>query len=164
MQEKDFLFKVGFWTVLNKDESGSNYFLCRCICGKEEEKSLLSLKSAKCSSCYKCYVMADWGKEIDWIGHSFFEWTVLKKIAERNVIKPPVYLAQCSCGNLRVKKSLAFLKFTRCKECLKRDTILCSECKCVDHKDIDLNTSKCELIGFCEKCDGWKGWPDYLGE
>jgi hypothetical protein len=153
--------QFGSWLVLsptnNRDGNGGLKYLCRCSCGFEalvKKKALLSGESTKCKECANSrYLNANQ----DVVGKKYNKWTVVSILKERTSRGKIQFICKCECGNIsyKIKYQLENNRSLACRSCVayERERRFCVECNCFGHKIIDLETSECDLLGFCTRCD-----------
>lgn len=103
--------KFGDWTVVERvsnDKHNNARYLCRCVCGKENEVNAHSLTSGKSLSC-GC------NRTKDLTGRRFGKLLVIKRV-ENNKFNKTQYLCRCDCGRETVKLASLLLsgKTTSC--------------------------------------------------
>jgi len=170
----------GEWFVVSKsdekDWGGGFKYLCRCSCGVEAFIRAPNLRyggSSKCAVCRVSKLKSSLGSAMsaavraqEVLGKQFNNWTV-KSIGPNRTPKGSIlYLCECSCGVIQ-ELDCNKLKSGRTKSCIncyiKSDRgSICLDCGCKNHKDIDLEASLCELLGFCGRCDGYTHQLVYL--
>ena len=151
----------GSWLALHqvkeRGASGEIKYLCRCSCGSEsivKKKALTESESTKCKTCADNLPSL---KAQSIIGSRYNKWTVVIMLEERNSRGKILFLCRCSCGfeAKMIKYQLEENRSKSCRTCASYDRIKskCDECGCFHHYNIDLDTSECDLIGFCSICD-----------
>jgi len=161
--------KLGSWSPIERaiktDSKGKTLgnYLCRCECGFEKwfPSSLLSVWKKNPEKRYRCRQCVSDSRQRH-VGKMFNSWTIISVKDEKNRDGVFLYECRCACGTIRFKTMAALKLNDRDKECTEcyRSSMKgrCLECKCKNHKNIDLENSTCELIGFCSKCDLWQGY------
>lgn len=150
--------KFNAWTIIGtpSDFSGdSQYHIyqTQCLCGKKSEFPKKDLVKATC--CMSCAKLKNRPK----VGDVFGKFTIIDiiKIKKDNSCFV-LFKCQCVCGNQpnKLLKDLRERGHAGCIKCCHLK--ICSICGCKGgfHKYIDLETSECEMIGFCELCDRFK--------
>lgn len=153
--------KFGKWTVLNlssdRDSAGGYKYLCKCDCGLEskiKKKALLKDESTKCKNCADIRYLQI-SQEI--IGKQFNKWTIVSILEKRTSRGKIQFLCKCDCGNTsnKIRYQLENNRSKACRSCVayERERKYCNECQCFGHHNIDLESSECDLLGFCSHCD-----------
>lgn len=145
----------GKWLVLEEsgrlNSSRQKYYICKCECGTLKEVVGASLRVGKSNACTPCAT-----NSLDLNGKQFGDWIVIKKSDYKSRFGHIYYDCKCKCGitknirafELKNNKTLACVK---CTNLIKNKNHPCRICKCKDHSEI--NKVKCELLGFCKRCD-----------
>lgn len=127
--------EFGWFSIIREmppktDNSGysKRMFLCRCRCGKEEERSLPDLRNGQNHKCKKC--MSDRVAKIRYvdpltiIGNKFGRLLVLKEDSPmiQNNQNIRMFLCVCDCGNVtRVRLTLLNNGMTQSCGCYKKE-------------------------------------------
>ena len=148
--------RFGKWVVLEetskKNISRQKYYLCQCDCGDQIEVIGSSLRSGKSSSCQKCCRQ----KISIQVGSVSGRWTILNRSEKISKFGHLYFSCKCECGSISDIRADALRKnsSTQCFNCADVIKIIpCSDCGCFNHRDIDLEESECDLLGFCYRCD-----------
>jgi hypothetical protein len=151
--------------VKQRDSSGGLKYLCRCSCGYETNVRKRALLEGTSKRCVKCANNIYAKTALDLIGKKFNQWIVVSILEERSSCGRIQYTCRCSCGfeTKMVRDRFESGRSRSCQNCAayNRPYGICKECGCHGHKNIDLETSTCDLLGFCSKCDNFR-INDYL--
>ncbi len=148
--------RFGEWTVVGVVTGlglGTRY-LTRCSCGKEGKILGANLLNGSNNSCFDCSAKIRHArKDKPLVGDKYRSFTVIEELRRRLPNGRPyyVYVCRCDCGSLSEKKPYE-LKRTN-QGCIKCYIRVCAVCGCRGHKNIDIDNSECDHLGFCEKCD-----------
>lgn len=90
--------KYGNWTILGPTQKHNNkiYYLCKCVCGKEEYKDAYSLRTGKSKSC-GC--KRNLGTGIDITGQKFGHLVALERVFVNN---HAMWNCKCDCGATKI--------------------------------------------------------------
>lgn len=149
------------WTVIElptdlSRQSNYHKYKVQCKCGTQKLCNRLSLTGGAAKRCKKCEVSNRFGERPFEIGEQVGNFKVLDIIFYfRDGRRCRKYKCLCKCGNISTKEGSALKLFrdAGCKKCHQFKK--CHICGCLGarHKFIDIETSECEHLGFCEICD-----------
>ncbi len=144
------------WTIIGipKDLSGLgrfHFYDTQCKCGAISMHSRVGLLEGKATSCLLC--IAEKKNPALKIGDKIGNFTILETNERRHDKR---YKCLCICGEItyKTKQDLGIRGDRGCwKCCHKGKRKPCRVCGCKGHDKIDLETTECDHLGFCEKCD-----------
>lgn len=151
----------GEWTPIKqlpvRGCSGVLMYLCKCSCGKECPVKKAALIDGSSSRCKNCSMIAPSASALSLVGRMYGSWTVLSVDPKRDIRGRIIFNCKCSCGietNI-AKTTLETGRSKGCRSCsaFRRPVKQCSICLCNGHRNIDIEESMCELLGFCRHCD-----------
>lgn len=155
--------QIGDWLVLTRTESRGNNgcvkYLCRCKCSREVLVKRYALSAGVSSRCDKCSRNLARLSALQLVGKRFDNWLVVSVSNNRTSSGNILYVCRCDCGIQKelVRSLLEKGKTKSCFDCYVkfRKTLDCNYCGCKGHKEIDVDTSLCDHIGVCPRCDNY---------
>ncbi len=135
---------------------------CLCSCGSETDIWRTDLSNARTKkediSCRKCSyekrAVAKRKYHVDLVpGGKFGDWTIVGLSDERTKDGKVLYTTICACGTLGTHTSLTLRsgRATKCFDCAGVNP--CIVCGCINHISVNLDSSTCDYLGFCQICD-----------
>lgn len=156
--------KISFVTIkerLETDTKDNQRFLCLCDCGKETIKWGSTLRKAlsgrSITTCIDCQYIkqSEMRRKFDppVVGDNFGKWTVIGVSTNKTKDGRILYETRCFCGALGLQTE-SILRKGRSKGCYDCTSMTdCRFCGCLNHENIDLETTDCDHLGFCPNCD-----------
>lgn len=173
--------KFGKWTILSlaTGKHHGTYYKCQCDCGTLRVIRGYNLTSGHTTCCSSCtgnkkikhdrsrsLIYYTWQammarcyntKNKDFIGDKIKvdeRWHVFENFYEDMGEKPIDSRLE------RINNKLNYSK-SNCRWYLFKNGTNCADCLCKNHVEIDLETSLCDLLGFCRRCDNFSS-KEYL--